>query len=174
MSKYHVHNRELSWLQFNRRVLEEAANPDNPLLERGKFLSICSTNLDEFFMVRVGSLARSVATGERKKDPSGLTPQEQLDRIFPAVRKQVGRQYELLNQEYLPALGGVGIHFLSAQDLNREQKDWLSNFFDSQVQPLLTPGPLTTSDPSLCLRPSICIYPCCCLPPCAPARPAWP
>ena len=147
MSKYSIHNRELSWLQFNRRVLEEAANPDNPLLEQGKFLSICSTNLDEFFMVRVGSLARSVATGDGKKDPSGLTAQEQLDRIFPAVRKQVERQYELLNQEYLPALSGVGIHFLSAQDLNKEQKDWLSNYFDTQVQPLLTPRAIDDKRP---------------------------
>ena len=139
MSKYQLHNRELSWLQFNRRVLEEAANADNPLLERGKFLSICSTNLDEFFMVRVGSLARSAATGDRKKDPSGLTAQEQLDLIFPAVREQTARQYELLNAEYLPALKGAGIHLLSAQELSREQRDWLSHFFDSQVQPLLTP-----------------------------------
>ena len=139
MKKYNIHNRELSWIQFNRRVLEEAANPDNPLLEKGKFLSICSTNLDEFFMVRVGSLARSAATGDKKKDPSGLTPQEQLDLIFPAVRDQVTRQYELLNLEYLPALRAAGILLLSPRDLDREQREWLSSFFDTQVQPLLTP-----------------------------------
>ena len=128
MKKYNVHNRELSWLQFNRRVLEEAANPDNPLLEKGKFLSICSTNLDEFFMVRVGSLARGAATGDKKKDPSGLTPQEQLDLIFPAVRDQVTRQYQLLNLEYLPALRAAGIWLLSPRDLDREQREWLSHY----------------------------------------------
>ena len=89
-------NRELSLIQFNRRVLEEAANPDNPLLERGKFLSICATNLDEFFMVRVGALYRSVENGETKKDPAGMTPAEQLAAIFPEVRKLVNRQYTLL------------------------------------------------------------------------------
>ena len=93
-------------------MLEEAANPDNPLLERGKFLSICSSNLDEFFMVRVGSLVRAASAGDKKKDPSGLTPRQQLDLIFPAVKEQVARQYELLNTEYLPALAQSGIHFL--------------------------------------------------------------
>ena len=97
-------NRELSLIQFNRRVLEESANPDNPLLERGKFLSICATNLDEFFMVRVGALYRSVENGETKKDPAGMTPAEQLAAIFPEVRKLVNRQYTLLQADYLPAL----------------------------------------------------------------------
>lgn len=139
MGKRDLYNRELSWLNFNRRVLEEAANPDNPLLERGKFLSICSTNLDEFFMVRVGSLIRAASGGDKKKDPSGLTAREQLDRIFPAVQKQVTRQYELLNCEYLPALANSGIHFLHIEELNREQKEWVSHYFDEQIQPLLTP-----------------------------------
>ena len=85
MSKSEIINRELSWISFNRRVLEEAANPDNPLLERGKFISICSSNLDEFFMVRIGSLVRAVFAGDKRKDPSGLTSREQLDLIFPAV-----------------------------------------------------------------------------------------
>ena len=139
MSKGKITNRELSWLQFNRRVLEEAANPDNPLLEKGKFLSIFSTNLDEFFMVRVGSLARCVATGNDRKDPSGMTPQEQLDAVFPAVREQVARQYQLLNEEYLPALAAEGIHFLTAKELSSQQREWLSHYYDSQIQPLLTP-----------------------------------
>ena len=139
MSKCDLINRELSWIQFNRRVLEEAANPDNPLLERGKFISICSSNLDEFFMVRVGSLVRDVAAGVKKNDPSGMTPREQLDAIFPAVQEQVARQYALMNEEYFPALAQAGIHFLSPSQLSGEQKKWLSNFFDSQVQPLLTP-----------------------------------
>jgi len=139
MKKNDLYNRELSWINFNRRVLEEAANPDNPLLEQGKFLSICSTNLDEFFMVRVGALVRASLAGDKKKDPSGLTPREQLDLIFPAVQEQVARQYELLNREYLPALAQAGIHFLKMEDLDKEQREWLSHYFDEQVQPLLTP-----------------------------------
>ena len=139
MNKSKFYNRELSWIQFNRRVLEEADNPDNPLLERGKFLSICSSNLDEFFMVRVGSLVRSVSVGENKKDPSGLTARQQLDAIFPAVREQVNRQYALLNEAYLPALAQAGIRILSPNDLSKEQKEWLGHYFDSEIQPLLTP-----------------------------------
>lgn len=137
--KLNVYNRELSWLQFNRRVLEEAANPDNPLLERGKFISICSTNLDEFFQVRIGSLYRDVSAGSKKPDPSGLTPRQQLDVVFPAVREQVKRQYELLNDEYLPELAKAGILLLKKDDLTGEQRQWLSHFFDAQLQPLLTP-----------------------------------
>jgi len=117
MDKSEIFNRELSWVQFNRRVLEEAANPDNPLLERGKFLSICASNLDEFFMVRVGSLTRKTQVNPKKEDPAGMTPQQQLDAIFPAVREMVDRQYELLNDEYLPALAQAGIHLLSPKDL---------------------------------------------------------
>ncbi len=137
--KYTLYNRELSWLQFNRRVLEEAANPDNPLLERGKFLSICSTNLDEFFQVRIGSLYRDLTAGSKKTDASGMTPRQQLDAVFPAVRAQVTRQYALLKNEYLPALAQAGIHLLAPRDLSGEQRQWLSHYFDAHLQPLLTP-----------------------------------
>ena len=147
MGKREIINRELSWIDFNRRVLEEAANPDNPLLERGKFLSICSTNLDEFFMVRVGSLVRAAFAGDKKKDPAGLTPREQLDAIFPAVQEQVARQYELLNTEYVPALAQSGIHFLKMEELNKEQREWLSHYFDEQVQPLMTPRAIDDKRP---------------------------
>ena len=147
MAKRDLYNRELSWLYFNRRVLEEAANPDNPLLERGKFLSICSTNLDEFFMVRVGSLMRAAGSGDKKKDPSGLTPRQQLDQIYPAVRAQVARQYELLNSEYLPALADAGIYFLKMEELDKEQKEWISHYFNEQVQPLLTPRAIDDKRP---------------------------
>ncbi|MCR4887017.1 MAG: polyphosphate kinase 1 [Clostridiales bacterium] len=147
MEKNDLINRELSWLAFNRRVLEEAANPDNPLLERGKFLSICGTNLDEFFMVRIGSLAHAAAMGEKKKDPTGLTPQQQLDRIFPAVRRQVERQYALLNGEYLPALEAEGIFLINRHQLSGEQRDWLSHYYDAQIQPLLTPRAIDDKRP---------------------------
>ncbi|MBR3018591.1 MAG: polyphosphate kinase 1 [Clostridia bacterium] len=147
MGKCDIWNRELSWLNFNRRVLEEAANPDNPLLERGKFISICSSNLDEFFMVRVGSLVRASMAGDKKKDPSGLTPREQLDLIFPAVQEQVARQYELLNREYLPALGDAGIHFQRVDALDKEQREWLGHYYDESVQPLLTPRAIDDKRP---------------------------
>ncbi len=147
MEKSDLINRELSWLAFNRRVLEEAANPDNPLLERGKFLSICGTNLDEFFMVRIGSLAHAAAMGDKKKDPTGLTPQQQLGRIFPAVRRQVERQYALLNGEYLPALEAEGIYLMNRHQLTGEQRDWLSHYFDAQIQPLLTPRAIDDKRP---------------------------
>ena len=94
MSPKKIINRELSWLQFNDRVLSESTNPDNPLLERGKFISITTSNLDEFFMVRVGSLFRNLDAGSEKKDAAGMTAQEQLE----AIR----RLYELDRVETLP------------------------------------------------------------------------
>lgn len=144
---YDVYNRELSWLQFNRRVLEEAANLDNPLLERGKFISICSTNLDEFFQVRIGSLYRDLGGGNKKTDPAGMTPRQQLDAVFPAVRSQVKRQYELLNKEYLPALSQAGIRLLRAENLSGDQRQWLSHYFDGHVLPLLTPRAIDDKRP---------------------------
>lgn len=138
MSK--IENRELSWIQFNSRVLDEAANPDNPILERGKFISICSSNLDEFFMVRIGTLVRSAETaGKTKKDPSGMTAREQLDEAWYRVRTQVARQYELLQGDYLPHLKNAGIYFLSPGELSADQKNWISDYFDREIKPLLTP-----------------------------------
>ncbi len=161
---YDVYNRELSLLQFNRRVLEEASNPDNPLLERGKFLSICSSNLDEFFMVRVGSLVQSLLEGKNSKDPAGMTARQQLEKIYPAVRSLVSRQYDLLRHEYLPALAQAGIHLLEPRALNGEQKKWLSNFFNEQVQPLLTPRAIDHRSPfpllaAKCLHLSLLLPP---------------
>lgn len=161
---YDVYNRELSLLQFNRRVLEEASNPDNPLLERGKFISICSSNLDEFFMVRVGSLVQSLLEGKNSRDPSGMTARQQLDKIYPAVRSLVSRQYDLLRHEYLPSLAQAGIHLLEPRDLNGEQKKWLSNFFNEQVQPLLTPRAIDHLSPfpllaAKCLHLSLLLPP---------------
>ena len=138
MSK--IENRELSWIKFNTRVLEEAANRDNPILERGKFISICESNLDEFFMVRVGSLVRSCSLGGKmKKDPAGMTPQEQLDKVWEKVRKQVARQYDLLQNDYIPELKNAGIYFLKPAELSGDQKAYISDYYDREVQPLLTP-----------------------------------
>lgn len=147
MAKTEFYNRELSWIKFNGRVLEESCNLDNPLLERGKFLSICASNLDEFFMVRVGSLVRNMEAGEKKTDPAGMTAQEQIAAILPKVQAQVARQYLLYQAEYMPALQQAGIHILSTRELNNEQKAWLSEYFDTQVQPLLTPRAIDDKRP---------------------------
>ena len=119
-------SRELSWVDFNQRVLEEADNVDNPLFERGKFLSICESNLDEFFMVRVGGLVRSAQLNENKTDISGLTPSEQLSEITKRVRKQVKRQYEIYNA-YMPQLENAGLFLLPINALNKEPRAWVSS-----------------------------------------------
>ncbi|MBQ4075321.1 MAG: polyphosphate kinase 1 [Clostridia bacterium] len=146
-AKYDVYNRELSWVQFNSRVLEEAANPDNPLLEKGKFISICSSNLDEFFMVRVGSLMRALDSGSEKTDASGMTAKEQLAAIFPVVREQVARQYDLFLNEYIPSLKQEGVFLLSAKEISNQQKEWLSSYFNEQIMPLLTPRAIDDKRP---------------------------
>ena len=147
MSKKKFTNRELSWLDFNYRILAEAVNEENPLLERGKFLSIVSSNLDEFFMVRVGSLCRSLEEGSGKKDPSGMSCEEQLEAVRQKVRQQVDRQYAVLQQKYLPLLAREGIHFLSPDMLDNEQREWIRDWFQNQLQPLLTPWAINAQRP---------------------------
>ena len=144
MSKFE--NRELSWISFNARVLEEACNQENPLLERGKFISICESNLDEFYMVRVGGLVRDLKTDSKKTDIAGLTPAEQLAEINLRVRELVERQYHILNA-YLSDLADAGIHLLAMHELNREQRTWLSNYFDHSIAPLLTPRAIDMKRP---------------------------
>ena len=150
-------NRELSWIRFNQRCLEEAANPDNPLLEKGKFISICESNLDEFFMVRVGSLERELTLGSGKTDISGMTAYEQLTQIGLDVRQQIARQYQILNEEYLPDLKKAGITFLRFQDLNDEQAAFVRQYFDSEVAPLLTPYAIDPRRPFPLLAPK-CLH----------------
>ena len=140
-------NRELSWLSFNARVLEEAAREELPLLERAKFLAIVSSNLDEFFMVRVGKLERKADAGENTPDPAGMTPRQQLRAIRKASGQQVKHQYELYNEHLLPELAGKGIHLLGAEDITGEQRTWLSAYFDAQVMPVLTPRVINPGHP---------------------------
>ena len=147
------YNRELSWIRFNRRVLEESVNPDNPLLEQGKFLSICESNLDEFFMVRVGSLERDLTAASKEKDIAGLTPNEQLARIHVAVRKQVARQYEIYNQIYIPKLKAAGIFLLKMKELDQGQAEWVNECFDREIAPLLTPYSIDARRPFPLLAP---------------------
>jgi polyphosphate kinase len=132
-------NRELSWLEFNARVLNEAFDERNPLLERLKFLSIFSTNLDEFYMVRVAGLRRQVAAGVLQTPPDGLTAQEQLvaihDRIGPLLR----RARYCLHDVLLPALSEHGVRLVSPDELDAAERETVKLFFESQVFPVLTP-----------------------------------
>ncbi|CAA9344635.1 MAG: Polyphosphate kinase [uncultured Gemmatimonadaceae bacterium] len=132
-------NRELSWLEFNSRVLHEAFDERLPLLERVKFLAIFSTNLDEFYMVRVAGLRRQVAAGVTAGQADGLTPQEQLDAIERRVAELRARAQRCLNERLLPALAEQGVRLVSMADL--QPSEWLAvdDFFESQLFPVLTP-----------------------------------
>ena len=132
-------NRELSWLDFNNRVLEEARDPDNPLLERANFLGITQSNVDEFFMVRVASLAKLVAGGITSQDISGLTPQEQIDAVNAKEHKSVEKRYSTYNRSILPQLGKNGIHILQSKDLTDRQYDFIRRYFTGELYPVLTP-----------------------------------
>ena len=140
-------NRELSWLHFNARVLAEGANKDNPLLEQARFLSIVSSNLDEFFMVRVGKLERRMDAGVTRPDAAGLIPAVQLKLARRAVNAQVQSQYHALNDSLLPALRREGLWLLAPEDLSREQHQWLQQYFTAQVLPILTPRAIDLNRP---------------------------
>ena len=132
-------NRELSWLEFNGRVLHEAFDFRNPLLERLKFLAIFATNLDEFYMVRVAGLRRQVAAGLTTPAPDGLTPVAQLEAIEARVRQLLEQQRRCLHELLLPALARHDIRLVGMDELAPEEWASLDDFFESQVFPVLTP-----------------------------------
>src|ERR1700758_3702310 len=132
-------NRELSWLEFNERVLEEAKDPKNPLLERLKFLCIVASNLDEFFEVRVAGLRQQHQSNVSVPGPDGLTPGEQLAAISARVRKMVDDQYRLWNEELVPSLEQNHIFFLPYDELTKEEKQYYTKYFEKSVYPVLTP-----------------------------------
>ena len=132
-------DRELSWLDFNQRVLELAEDDSIPLLERVHYLSIFASNLDEFFMVRVASLKRRVATGIAVQSASGNSPQEILVQISNKAKKLQTRHAELFKSQIEPSLEGHGIKVVRISTLNQAQRDKLHDYFDSQVFPVLTP-----------------------------------
>jgi len=139
-------NRELTWLSFNSRVLHEAADERNPLLERLKFLAIVSSNLDEFFMKRIGSLKRKVAAGIQDKSADGLTAQQQIDACYNAIREQELQQRELL-KVLREQLATHNIKIVSYDDVNTDQGIWLREYFYSEVFPLITPQSFDPSHP---------------------------
>ena len=139
-------NRELTWLSFNSRVLNEAADERNPLLERLKFLAIVSSNLDEFFMKRIGSLKRKVAAGIQDKSADGLTAQQQIDACYNAIREQELRQRELL-KILREQLATHSIKIVSYDDVTTDQGIWLREYFYSEVFPLITPQSFDPSHP---------------------------
>ena len=143
-------NRELSWLDFNQRVLEEAENPDNPLMERLKFLAIVSSNLDEFFMIRVSGL-REQAFGEsapQDYSPDGMTAMEQLRAIATRTQELVARQYRCLRDSLAPALEAEGFRLLRYADLAGAHREQVDRFFRERALPILTPMAVDPAHPS--------------------------
>lgn len=146
-------NRELSWLEFDARVLGEAEDVLNPLFERLKFLSITASNLDEFFMVRVASLKDMVNAGYTKKDIAGMTAAEQLAALDDRTHAFVKRQYKIYNDELVPALAREGFHIIgSHEELTHEQEIFVDKYFHEDVYPVLTPMAVDSSRPFPLIR----------------------
>ena len=132
-------NRELSWIEFNRRVLEEAIDDSNPLLERIKFLSIFSTNLDEFFMIRVSGLKRQIESDINEISSDGFTAVDQREEIFQLLCPLVNEQYRLLNETMIPGLEENDIRFIKYENLDKKEKEKIEKYFDDEIFPVLTP-----------------------------------
>ena len=141
----HYLNRHVEWLEFNRRVLEEARDIGNPLLERVKFLAITANNLDEFVEIRVSSFLQRIEHGSSEISPDGLTTEEELDKLCAAMHVFVRDQYKTWNDELLPALAKQSIKVTSTAELDAKALKFTKTFYDRRVNPMLTP---VTVDPS--------------------------
>src|SRR5688572_29454713 len=139
-------NREFSWLQFNRRVLEESLNANHPLLERVRFLSISAANLDEFFMVRVAGLAGQIREGITLKSPDGRTPDQQLEKLLGEVERLQEDQQKSLSR-LMDLLQAEGIQISEASGLENDELDWLEAHFHEQIFPVLTPLSIDPAHP---------------------------
>lgn len=140
-------NRELSWLEFNRRVLEEAQDKTQPLIERVKFLSIFSSNLDEFFEIRVAGIKQQIESETSDIGPDGLSPTETFTRIQRAVREMIPTEYAIWNEELMPELAKNGIRIQAIDQLNVKRAAWAKKFFQEEVFPMLTPLAVDASHP---------------------------
>lgn len=146
-------NRELSWLMFNNRVLNEARDKTIPLFERLKFLSITASNLDEFFMIRVASLKDMVSVNYDKPDIAGLTPQQQLEKINLATHELVGLQYSTYTRSLLPLLEKNGLHVIQTHEsLTKEEAEYVDRYFKDTIYPVLTPMAVDSSRPFPLIR----------------------
>ena len=146
-------NREMSWLLFNKRVLSEARDKQLPLFERLKFLSITASNLDEFFMVRIGSLVDMVNAKYTKKDIAGLTPAQQLTALASQTHEFSALQYSTYNRMLLPQLRQEGLEFVGHHEqLNEEQGRFVDRYFEENVYPVLTPMAVDSSRPFPLIR----------------------
>src|SRR3954452_8886512 len=140
-------NRELSWLEFNRRVLEEAQDPTQPLIERVKFLTIFSSNLDEFFEIRVAGIKQQIASETSDVGPDGLTPTDTFNAIERTAHELVATQCSLWRNEILPALAKQGIRVHDVRQLNVKRAAWARRYFRDEVFPMLTPLAVDASHP---------------------------
>lgn len=140
-------NRELSWMDFNGRVLEEAFEKENPIMERVRFLAITASNLDEFFMVRVAGVKAQVNSEYHGADPSGLTPEQLLPKLTEKIRAFNEKQYSCLHRSVLPTLKKNHFVFLTPDEMNDRQKEFISDYFDKILFPVLTPLAVDTSRP---------------------------
>ncbi|NLG92919.1 MAG: RNA degradosome polyphosphate kinase, partial [Clostridiales bacterium] len=140
-------NRELSWMDFNARVLEEAFKRGNPLMERIRFLSITASNLDEFFMVRVAGVKEQVNSDYRVEDTSGLTPKQLLPLLSEKIHAFTEKQYSCLHRSIVPAMKRKRITFLTPEEMDAKQKQYISDYFDKVLFPVLTPLAVDRSRP---------------------------
>src|SRR5207248_9021350 len=138
---------ELSWLEFNRRVLEEAQDPAQPLIERVKFLMIFSSNLDEFFEIRVAGIKQQIQSETSDVGPDGLSPTETFNRIQKRVRELVALQYALWKNELQPELAKNGIYVREISELSPKRAPWAHRYFQHEVLPMLTPLAVDASHP---------------------------
>jgi polyphosphate kinase len=132
-------NRDLSWIEFNRRVLEEAINPELPVLERVKFISIFFSNLDEYYMIRVAGIKEQIAAKIIEPTIDGLTPHDEIKAIEAEVQPMIKLIYDYWHNDIIPQLRENNIHFLDYNDLSDREKKYLTDYFNKEIYPVLTP-----------------------------------